>query len=68
MGIFQQMFISIGFYTNVMTKKLIVEIDDKLDNDFRDTLVKTKGFKKGVIKEAMEEALQAWIDKHNKKK
>ncbi|HET8719829.1 MAG TPA: hypothetical protein VFM64_02410 [Candidatus Nitrosotenuis sp.] len=51
-----------------MTKKLIVEIDDKLDEEFRDTLVKTKGFKKGVIKEAMEEALQAWIDKHSKRK
>lgn len=44
-----------------MTKKLIVEIDDKLDEDFRNTLVKAKGFKKGVIKEALEEALKDWI-------
>jgi len=49
-----------------MTKKLIVEIDDKLDDDFRNTLVKVKGFKKGVIKEAMEEAIQEWIKKNRK--
>ncbi len=51
-----------------MTKKLIVEISDKMDKEFRETLIKTKSFKKGIIKEAMEEALQAWIDKHSKTK
>ena len=48
-----------------MTKKLIVEIDDALDDEFRKALVKSKGFRKGVIKEAMEEALRQWI-KQNK--
>ena len=47
-----------------MTEKLIVEIDDQLDEDFRKALVKSKGFKKGVIKEAMHEALREWIKKN----
>ncbi len=51
-----------------MSKKLIVEISDEMDKEFRKALIESKGFKKGIIKEAMEEALQAWIDKHSKKK
>ena len=50
-----------------MTKKLIVEISDELDERFRNALFKSKGFKKGVIKEAMNEALETWIEENNKK-
>lgn len=62
------MFISIGHVIITMSKKLIVEISDEMDKEFRKALIESKGFKKGIIKEAMEEALQAWIDKHSKKK
>lgn len=51
-----------------MGKKLIVEITDEMDKEFRDVLIETKGFKKGIIKEAIEEAIQAWIDKNAKPK
>ena len=47
-----------------MTKKLIVDITDELDEKFRNALFNAKGFKKGVIKEAVEEALDDWIDKN----
>lgn len=46
--------------------KLIVEISDDLDQEFRNALVKTLGFKKGVIKEAVEQAIEDWIKKHGK--
>lgn len=51
-----------------MTKKIIVEIDDNLDKEFRDTLVRAKGygFKKGVIKKALEQAIRDWIKKYAK--
>jgi hypothetical protein len=44
-----------------MTKKLIVDISDEMDEEFRKALIETFGFKKGVIKKAVEEAIQAWI-------
>lgn len=62
------MFICNNTLLYLMTKKLIVEISDEMDKEFRKTLIESKGFKKGIIKEAMEEALQAWIDKHSKKR
>ena len=49
-----------------MTKKLIVDITDELDEQFRNALFNAKGFKKGVIKEAVEEAIVEWI-RTNKK-
>ena len=48
-----------------MTKKLIVDIDDKLDEDFRNIIVKKFGFHHGAIKKALVEAIQDWI-KRNK--
>jgi regulator of replication initiation timing len=51
-----------------MTKKEIVELDDELDERFRKTIADTKGLHKGVIKEAFEEAVRAWIEKNKGKK
>jgi len=49
-----------------MTKKEIVELDDELDERFRKAIADTKGLHKGVIKEAFEEAIKAWIAKNQK--
>ncbi|MDG6983555.1 MAG: hypothetical protein JRN28_03280 [Nitrososphaerota archaeon] len=49
-----------------MTKKEIVELDDELDERFRKTIANAKGLHKGVIKEAFEEAVEAWIKKNQK--
>jgi hypothetical protein len=49
-----------------MTKKEIVELDDKLDERFRKTIVERKGLHKGVIKEAFEEAIKLWMEKGEK--
>ncbi|MDV3243707.1 MAG: hypothetical protein LYZ66_00870 [Nitrososphaerales archaeon] len=51
-----------------MTVKEIVELEDELDSLFRRTIADTKGLHKGVIKEAFEEAIKAWIEKNRKKK
>lgn len=48
------------------TKKWIFEIDTKLDEDFRVAIGKNKGTRRGVIKEALEEAIKDWIEKPNK--
>jgi hypothetical protein len=45
-----------------MVKKLTVLIDDKLDEKFRETVFKKKGMHRGNITEAIEEALDMWID------
>ena len=45
-----------------MPKKLTVLIDDKLDESFRETVFKKKGMHKGNITEAIEEAIELWIE------
>jgi len=47
----------------IVMPKLIVEIDNKLDEKFRKAIIATHGFKKGVIKKALEEAIEDWIKK-----
>lgn len=49
-----------------MGKKMIVELDDELDEDFRKAIVEKKGLHKGVIKESLEEAIEAWIKSSSK--
>jgi hypothetical protein len=49
-----------------MPKKEVVELDDELDARFRQTIAQKKGLRKGVIKEAFEEAVRAWIEKNRK--
>lgn len=51
-----------------MPKKLTVLIKDELDEKFRDTVYKSKGMHKGNITEAIEEAIECWIEKQEKRK
>lgn len=45
-----------------MPKMEVVELDDDLDQRFRDAIVRAKGLRKGVIKESFEEAIKVWLD------
>jgi hypothetical protein len=42
--------------------RLDLNIDDKLEQRFRDTVYRTKGMKKGNLTESLEEAIEAWIE------
>ncbi len=46
-----------------MPKKLTVLIKDDLDEKFREAVFQRKGMHKGNITEAIEEAMNCWIDK-----
>jgi hypothetical protein len=48
--------------------KLNIVIDDNLDKQFREAIFKSKGLKKGVLTEAVEEAIKCWIKKLEKEK
>jgi hypothetical protein len=48
--------------------KTTVEIEESLNEKFRKAVVERKGFHKGVLGEAIEEALEAWIDSQQKAK
>jgi hypothetical protein len=41
--------------------KLVVEIDETLNKEFRDAILETKGWRTGVIKESIKEAVELWI-------
>jgi len=43
-----------------VTKKLIVDIDDKLDENFRKIIAKKFGLHHGAIKKALVEAIMDW--------
>lgn len=45
------------------TKKWIFEIDKDLDEKFRTAIGKKLPMRRGVIKQALEEAIKDWIDK-----
>jgi hypothetical protein len=49
-----------------MGKKLTVIIDDKRDERFREAVFKSKGMHRGNITEAIEEAIDLWIDKQKR--
>ena len=38
-----------------------VSIDDELDREFRETVFKVKGFRRGALKEALIEAIRLWL-------
>ena len=46
--------------------RLLVEIDDALNKQFRDAILSAKGWNKGVIKEALREAIEDWIKSKDK--
>jgi hypothetical protein len=47
---------------NYTMTKLIFDIDEDLNKRFRDTIYHEKGLNKGVIKDALREAIELWID------
>lgn len=51
-----------------MGKKLTVILDDELDERFREAVFKAKGLRRGSITEAIEEAIDFWIQKQEEKK
>ncbi len=42
--------------------RIVVELDDELENAFRNEIAKRLGMKKGNIKIAIEEAIKMWIE------
>jgi hypothetical protein len=44
------------------------DLDDKKEKEFRDTIIKVKGFHKGVIKESLAEARDIWIKQQQQQK
>jgi predicted transcriptional regulator len=48
--------------------KITFELNDKLDEKFRKTIADSKGLHRGVIQEAIEEAIESWIMEQAKKK
>ena len=46
-----------------MVKKIVVEVDDNLDNDFRKAIYKKFGFHQGALKMACIEAFRDCIQK-----
>ena len=43
--------------------KMNIVLNDKLEKKFRDSVYTNKGYKKGNISEAIEEAIECWIEK-----
>ena len=48
--------------------KWTVKIDDELDRKFREVVFKVKGYRRGALKEAIEEAIRLWIEKYENQK
>jgi len=46
--------------------RIILTIDNDLDTQFRNMIVKRMGMKKGNIQKAAEEAIKMWIEASNK--
>lgn len=48
--------------------KMNIVLKDELEEKFRKTVFERKGMKKGNISEALEEAIQCWIEYYQKNK
>lgn len=48
--------------------KTTVEIEQELDEKFRQAVIERKGFRKGVLGEAVEEAISLWVETEPKPK
>jgi hypothetical protein len=48
--------------------RLDLNIDDKLEQRFRDTVYRSKGMKKGNLTKSLEEAIDAWIKREEERK
>lgn len=51
-----------------MLGKMNIVLKDELEKKFRDNVYRTKGYKKGNISEAIEEAIEKWIKEKEEKK
>jgi hypothetical protein len=47
--------------------RLDLNINDALEMKFRDTVYRTRGFKKGNLTIALEDAIQKWVEQEAKK-
>lgn len=45
-----------------------IVLNDELENKFRKAVYENKGYKKGNISIAIEEAIECWIEKQDKEK
>jgi hypothetical protein len=48
--------------------KMNIVLNDELENKFRKTVYENKGYKKGNISEAIEEAIDLWIARQEETK
>jgi len=48
--------------------KMLVKIDDELEKRFRIAVIKVKGKKRGALSEAVEEAIELWLEKYENQK
>ncbi|MDG6991534.1 MAG: hypothetical protein JRM99_09005 [Nitrososphaerota archaeon] len=48
--------------------KTTIEIEEGLDEQFRKAVIERKGFHKGVLGEAVEEAISLWVQTDSKPK
>jgi len=46
--------------------RLLVVIDDDLEEEFRKIVAKIYGFKKGALSRAIEEAIRLWLKKYSR--
>ena len=49
-------------------ERITFKIDEKLDEEFRNVIARSKGIHKGVIGETLEEAIRNWIRDEKKGK
>ena len=55
-------------WPNITLAKITFELDDEIDEKFRKVVADTKGLHRGVMQEALEEAIQSWIAEQVKAK
>ena len=48
--------------------RITFKIDEKLDEEFRIVIAQTRGIRKGVIAQALEEAIRNWIRDEKKRR
>lgn len=48
--------------------KIVIEIDDNLEIQFRHLILDVYGTRRGALTRAVEEAIQLWIEKYKKER